>query len=93
MDALRIVGGKSLEGTVVVSGAKNAALPALAASLLTAGEVILHDVPGVRDVSTMLRVLDHLGAEGSQDGSTTRVRCPRIRDTTKPRRMMGWRAP
>ena len=84
MDSLRIVGGRTLEGTVRVSGAKNAALPALAASLLTADAVTLHDVPGVRDVSTMLRVLEHLGAEGGQEGTTTRVQCPRIREPEAP---------
>ena len=84
MDSLRIVGGKRLRGTVRISGAKNAALPALAASLLSGGDLLLHDVPAVRDVDTMLRVLEHLGAEGSRDGSAVQVRCPSIREPEAP---------
>lgn len=61
MDALRIVGGSSLNGTVRISGAKNAALPALAATILSAGEVRLDNVPDVRDVRTLVRLLTDLG--------------------------------
>jgi len=52
-----------LEGTVAVSGAKNAALPAMAAALLTDQPVVLHNVPRVRDISTMARLLEHMQAE------------------------------
>ncbi len=62
MDRLRIEGGKSLHGSVRVSGAKNAALPELAAALLTADEVRLDNVPDVRDVQTLVRLLSDLGA-------------------------------
>ena len=55
MDKLRIVGGRRLEGTVAVSGAKNAALPAMAATLLTDEPVTLTNVPDVWDVGTMRR--------------------------------------
>ncbi len=61
MDKLRIEGGHALDGTVRVSGAKNAALPELAASLLTDGEVRLDNVPDVRDVRTLVRLLGDLG--------------------------------
>ena len=64
MDSIRIRGGRRLNGSVAADGAKNAALPALAASLLTDGELALDNVPLVRDVRTMLRVLQHLGGEG-----------------------------
>ncbi|HKY34254.1 MAG TPA: UDP-N-acetylglucosamine 1-carboxyvinyltransferase [Candidatus Polarisedimenticolia bacterium] len=67
MDRIRIRGGIPLEGTVAASGAKNAVLPALAACLLTGGMVELRRVPQVRDVRTMLRVLEHLGARTSFD--------------------------
>ena len=50
MDQIRIIGGTRLEGQVEVSGAKNAALPILAASLLGGGECILDHIPQVRDV-------------------------------------------
>ena len=62
MDKLRIRGGRPLRGQVPIAGAKNAALPALAATLLTGEMVELHNLPAVRDVRTMLRVLEQLGA-------------------------------
>jgi len=62
MDRIRIVGGRPLEGTVRLSGAKNASLPDLCAALLTDGPVVLTNVPEVRDIRTMGRVLEALGA-------------------------------
>jgi UDP-N-acetylglucosamine 1-carboxyvinyltransferase len=62
MDRFRITGGTPLEGSIPVSGAKNAALPALAACLLTSEPVILHGVPRVRDLGTMENLLRHCGA-------------------------------
>ena len=56
-------GGRPLAGRVRISGAKNAALPALAASLLTEEEVVLRNVPSLSDVRYMARILAHLGAE------------------------------
>jgi UDP-N-acetylglucosamine 1-carboxyvinyltransferase len=84
MDAIRIVGGRPLSGTVSVSGAKNAILPALAASLLTDEVVRLRNVPAVRDVETMFRVLEHLGADWGRDGSTGWVRLASLRDPEAP---------
>ena len=66
MEKLRIEGGHTLRGTVTIGGAKNAALPALAATLLTDAEVRLHNVPDVRDVDTTCRLLDQLGVEVSR---------------------------
>ena len=63
MDKIVIEGGKRLEGTVKISGAKNAVLPVLAATLLTKGRNIIKGVPKVRDVVTMTRLLEGLGAE------------------------------
>lgn len=62
MDKFRIVGGNALRGSVAVSGAKNSALPCLAASLLTPETVTLRNVPYVRDLITMRRLLEDLGA-------------------------------
>ncbi len=62
MDKFRISGGKKLQGIVAISGAKNSALPCLAAALLTADTVRLRNVPYVRDLITMRRVLEDLGA-------------------------------
>jgi UDP-N-acetylglucosamine 1-carboxyvinyltransferase len=62
MDRFRIVGPTRLEGRVRASGAKNAALPALAASLLAAETVTLRRIPRVRDIMTMRRLLERLGS-------------------------------
>ena len=62
MDALIIQGGRPLEGRVTVSGAKNAALPVMAATLLTPGVHVLRNVPSLADTRTMGRVLEKLGA-------------------------------
>jgi len=63
MDKLIIKGGKKLKGTIEVSGAKNAALPLMAAAILTSGESIINKVPDLRDVKTMGRLLKNMGAE------------------------------
>lgn len=65
MDRLVIQGGTPLHGRVAISGAKNAALPCLAATLLTAEEVVLHRLPAVSDVRTMVDVLRFLGCTTS----------------------------
>jgi UDP-N-acetylglucosamine 1-carboxyvinyltransferase len=62
MDKLLIEGGTPLEGSVRISGAKNAALPAMAAALLTSDRVDLDNIPRVRDIITMGKLLAHLGA-------------------------------
>src|SRR5262245_3429672 len=75
MDKLRIKGGRRLEGQVRISGAKNSALPAMAASLLTADEVILENIPLVNDIFTTRRLLRELGVIVEFDGS----HCARLR--------------
>jgi UDP-N-acetylglucosamine 1-carboxyvinyltransferase len=60
---MKISGGTPLVGTIEISGAKNLALPALAASLLTDGNLSLHRVPNLEDVKSMLRLLVHLGVD------------------------------
>ena len=62
MDALIIQGGRPLNGKVTVSGAKNAALPVMAATLLSPGQHVLRNVPLLADTRTMARVLEKLGA-------------------------------
>ncbi|CAN5278508.1 UDP-N-acetylglucosamine 1-carboxyvinyltransferase [soil metagenome] len=62
MDSLKITGGVPLEGTVRISGAKNAALPILAATLLAEGVVTVANVPHLRDVTTTIELLRHMGA-------------------------------
>jgi len=87
MDKFSIIGGKRLEGTVAVSGAKNAALPAMAAALLTDQTVVLHNVPRVRDISTMGRLLGHMQAEvelPSAGESAVRIRTEKISHAEAP---------
>ncbi|MCU1290727.1 MAG: murA [Acidobacteria bacterium] len=62
MDKFSIHGGEPLKGTIEISGAKNSALPCLAATLLTAETVTLHNVPYVKDLITQRRLLEDLGA-------------------------------
>ena len=69
MDKLLIRGGRPLKGEVLISGAKNAALPQLCAALLTAEPVTLHNVPQLQDVATMLKLLRHMGASAERDGA------------------------
>jgi UDP-N-acetylglucosamine 1-carboxyvinyltransferase len=68
MDKLLIRGGRPLKGEVLISGAKNAALPQLCAALLTAEPVTLHNVPQLQDVATMLKLLRHMGASAEREG-------------------------
>ena len=68
MDKLLIEGGKVLSGEVAMSGAKNAALPILCASLLTADPLHLTNVPHLNDISTMLRLLGDMGVGVTMDG-------------------------
>jgi UDP-N-acetylglucosamine 1-carboxyvinyltransferase len=62
MDKFRITGGRPLRGRVGVSGAKNSALPCMAAALLTPETVVLHNIPYVRDIITQRRLLEDIGA-------------------------------
>ena len=73
MDKIRVVGGAPLSGRVEISGAKNAALPAMAASLLTPETVQLENIPYVRDILTTRRLLAEMGAaaEVRPDGTAT----------------------
>jgi len=65
MDKFLIKGGKPLHGTVKVSGAKNSALPVMAAALLTSDQVAVHNIPKVRDLITMSKLLAFMGASVS----------------------------
>ena len=61
MDKIEIEGGTRLKGEVKISGAKNAALPLMAASILSSGDNYIHNLPQLRDISTMGKLLAHLG--------------------------------
>jgi len=71
-----ISGGEQLKGEVAISGAKNAALPIMAATLLADGESILENVPRLWDIRTMCFVLRTLGARVEEDGNTVRITPP-----------------
>ncbi len=73
MEKFRISGGRTLSGAVAVSGAKNAALPCLAATLLTPEPVTLENLPRVRDIVTMEKVLGVLGESCIHHNGTTEV--------------------
>ncbi|TDQ43323.1 UDP-N-acetylglucosamine 1-carboxyvinyltransferase [Tepidicella xavieri] len=80
MDQLRIRGGSRLHGEITVSGAKNAALPELCAALLTDQPVMLRNVPRLRDVATMRKLLENMGvqtqAHGERGGLTLHAAGP-----------------
>ena len=84
MDKFVIDGPARLEGEVVVSGAKNSALPCLAATLLTADPVRLTNLPRVADVRTMQKVLAHIGAEIASEPDAADVAVPEIANADAP---------
>lgn len=84
MDKLIVSGGSPLKGTIAVAGAKNVALKILVASLLTDEEIILHNVPLIRDVALMLDVLGALGVESKRDGHTIRAKHTHREDAKVP---------
>ena len=78
MDCLVIKGGTPLKGEVRISGAKNAALPLMAATLLTREECVLRNLPNLSDVQFMARILESLGAKVEMKRGTIRVRAKKI---------------
>jgi len=92
MDRIRIRGGRPLVGTIPIGGAKNAALPLMAASLLTDEPLVLSNLPHLADISSMARLLSGLGvdiamdgdAPGGAGGRVLELRARTIRDTTAP---------
>ena len=62
MEKLEIIGRKKLSGTITISGSKNATLPILAATILTNKKIVIKNVPIVRDVETMVTLLNTIGS-------------------------------
>jgi UDP-N-acetylglucosamine 1-carboxyvinyltransferase len=90
MSTLLIEGGRPLSGVVEVEGNKNAALPLLAACLLTREECVLTNVPRIKDVEVMVHLLVDLGAQIDGLGTTTlRVRCPHVTKDEPDATMVG----
>ena len=84
MDKFLIQGGVPLEGEIAVSGAKNSALPALAACLLTSGRVTLDRIPAVRDVRTMEKLIGRIGARVSRHNSRLTIEAGEIENPEAP---------
>lgn len=78
MDRFRIIGGKQLNGTIEISGAKNAALPEIAAALLTKEPVVLTNVPDLHDIVSMVELLEHLGAKIKLDGKRMEIHAKKL---------------
>ncbi len=78
MDSLSIKGGVPLHGEVTISGAKNAVLPIMAATLLTSETCVIHRVPDLSDVKFMAQILTSLGAEVKLEGDTLTTRAAKI---------------
>ncbi len=99
MDRIRIVGGEPLKGTIPISGAKNAALPLMIASLLTGETLTLRGVPRLADVAMLGRILGNHGVDitiagkrvgqSSSDGQTYKLTAAEIVDTTAPCEMVA----
>jgi UDP-N-acetylglucosamine 1-carboxyvinyltransferase len=79
-----VEGGKRLQGEIEVSGAKNAALKFVAAALLAPGKTVLHHVPRIKDMHTMLALLDELGVGTSFSGSTLEIDASTVHSYTAP---------
>jgi UDP-N-acetylglucosamine 1-carboxyvinyltransferase len=78
MDKIIIEGGKTLHGEVRISGAKNAALPLIAATLLAPGWHVIHNVPDLRDTRTMLALLESFGVVWKREGSTLKINSEKL---------------
>jgi UDP-N-acetylglucosamine 1-carboxyvinyltransferase len=90
MSALHIAGGRRLSGRIAVEGNKNAALPLLAACLLTRDECVLENVPRIRDVEVLANLLVGLGATVEGLGtSTLRIRCAELRGDRPDANLVG----
>src|SRR5580704_1494884 len=79
MDSLLIKGGTPLHGEVTISGAKNAVLPIMAATLLTDEPCLIRNVPDLSDVKFMGQILTSLGAQVAFAGDTLRVQAQKIK--------------
>ena len=82
MDKLVVEGGKRLTGEIAISGAKNACLPILAATLLTDEECIIHNVPRLKDVSTMVCILESLGRKVEYEKNTIKISAGKVKACT-----------
>ena len=73
MSILKITGGKPLSGSIRINGAKNSVLPILAATLINGGVNVLHNCPDLKDVTSAIKILEHLGCKVKREGKTITV--------------------
>jgi len=88
LDSYEIWGGRPLHGEVTVSGAKNAVLPILAASIMVKGETILEHCPDLADVEQMCSILEHLGCQVTREGERLRVDASQVNRCSVPEHRM-----
>ena len=88
MQKLKIRGGKTLNGSVRISGAKNAALPIISAALLSAEPLALTNVPQLNDIGTMVKLLAQMGVVAQRDGQSLALSAANIADKTAPYEMV-----
>lgn len=88
MEKIKIYGGHELNGTIDISGAKNAVLPLMTAALLTEQPVTLKHVPNLRDVRTLRKVIDHLGTKTDFDNGTLTLHAENLTSDTAPYEMV-----
>ena len=81
MDYLEIKGAKKLEGKISISGAKNAALPIIAMTILAKNQVTIQNTPQVADIKTLIKLLQNLGAIAEFNGSTLQINTLQISST------------
>ncbi len=84
MEKFIIEGGYKLEGEVQISGSKNASLPIIAASIMGEGKTVLHNVPDLKDVQTMLKILNYMGAKTKFENNTLEIDPSGIYQFTAP---------
>ncbi|MCP1355703.1 UDP-N-acetylglucosamine 1-carboxyvinyltransferase [Aneurinibacillus migulanus] len=89
MESFVIEGGTPLSGELRIQGAKNAALPILAATVLTGGSYTIYDVPRLSDIDVMLKILTELGAVCSHEETTVHVDTTALASSTVPEDLMG----
>jgi UDP-N-acetylglucosamine 1-carboxyvinyltransferase len=88
MDKLRIKGGHSLNGTVSISGAKNAALPEACAALLTDGQVVLTNVPQLADTATLFKLIENMGVSVARQGDQVTLNASELHSPVAPYEMV-----
>ncbi|MCL2088262.1 MAG: UDP-N-acetylglucosamine 1-carboxyvinyltransferase [Oscillospiraceae bacterium] len=89
MERLYIQGGKRISGEIDVQGAKNSALPLLAATILTEGKSVLHNCPDLSDINAACKILSYLGCDVTYSGNTVTVDAANITNTDIPESLMS----